>query len=188
MNLCSAEVPPEVDEFELSGLTPMASDLVKPPRVAESKVQMECRLRQILVVSEQPGGGIARARRRAALPHRRVACSMTKKGATRSIRTSSMPSAAWAARCTHAPATASRCNGRSRDAAYSGALEDPAAADHFVAVVEHGRLARRHRALRLVEGGHALIRRPRARAWPTPARAGAGSWPAPASVPSARQC
>ncbi len=57
MNLCSAEVPPEVDEFELSGLTPLASDLVKPPRVAESRVQMECRLRQILVVSEQPGGG-----------------------------------------------------------------------------------------------------------------------------------
>jgi flavin reductase (DIM6/NTAB) family NADH-FMN oxidoreductase RutF len=57
MNLCSAEVPPEVDEFELSGLTPLESGLVKPPRVAESKVQMECRLRQILVVSEQPGGG-----------------------------------------------------------------------------------------------------------------------------------
>lgn len=57
MNLCSAEVPPEIDEFELSGLTPMASDLVKPPRVAESKVQIECRLRQILVISEEPGGG-----------------------------------------------------------------------------------------------------------------------------------
>ena len=57
MNLCSSEVPPEVDEFELSGLTPLESDLVKPPRVAESKVQMECRLRQILVVSEEPGGG-----------------------------------------------------------------------------------------------------------------------------------
>ena len=57
MNLCSAEVPPEIDEFELSGLTPLASDLVKPPRVAESKVQMECRLRQILVVSDEPGGG-----------------------------------------------------------------------------------------------------------------------------------
>jgi flavin reductase (DIM6/NTAB) family NADH-FMN oxidoreductase RutF len=57
MNLCSAEVPPEVDEFQLSGLTPLASDLVKPPRVAESKVQMECRLREIVVVSEKPGGG-----------------------------------------------------------------------------------------------------------------------------------
>jgi flavin reductase (DIM6/NTAB) family NADH-FMN oxidoreductase RutF len=58
MNMCSAEVPPEVDEFELSGLTPLASELVKPPRVAESKVQMECRLRQVIEVSDQPGGGI----------------------------------------------------------------------------------------------------------------------------------
>jgi flavin reductase (DIM6/NTAB) family NADH-FMN oxidoreductase RutF len=58
MNRTSAEVPPEVDEFVLSGLTPLASDLVKPPRVAESKVQMECRLRQVVRVSEKPGGGI----------------------------------------------------------------------------------------------------------------------------------
>jgi flavin reductase (DIM6/NTAB) family NADH-FMN oxidoreductase RutF len=58
MNRTSAEVPPEVDEFELSGLTPVASDLVKPPRVAESKVQMECRLRQFVRVSDKPGGGI----------------------------------------------------------------------------------------------------------------------------------
>jgi flavin reductase (DIM6/NTAB) family NADH-FMN oxidoreductase RutF len=58
MNLCSADVPPEIDEFELSGLTPVASDLVKPPRVAESKVQMECRLHQIIRVSDKPGGGI----------------------------------------------------------------------------------------------------------------------------------
>jgi flavin reductase (DIM6/NTAB) family NADH-FMN oxidoreductase RutF len=57
MNKTSAEVPPEVDEFVLSGLTPLASDLVKPPRVAESKVQMECKLRQIVPVSEKPGGG-----------------------------------------------------------------------------------------------------------------------------------
>jgi flavin reductase (DIM6/NTAB) family NADH-FMN oxidoreductase RutF len=58
MNLTSADVPPEIDEFELSGLTPIASDLVKPPRVAESKVQMECRLHQIVRVGDQPGGGI----------------------------------------------------------------------------------------------------------------------------------
>ena len=58
MNMCSAEVPPEVDEFELSGLTPIASDLVEPPRVAESKAQMECRLYQIVPVSDRPGGGI----------------------------------------------------------------------------------------------------------------------------------
>jgi len=58
MNKTSAEVPPDVDEFALSGLTPLASDLVKPPRVAESKVQMECRLHQIVRVSDKPGGGI----------------------------------------------------------------------------------------------------------------------------------
>jgi flavin reductase (DIM6/NTAB) family NADH-FMN oxidoreductase RutF len=58
MNKTSAEVPPEVDEFVLSGLTPVPSDLVKPPRVGESKVQMECRLQQIVHVSEKPGGGI----------------------------------------------------------------------------------------------------------------------------------
>jgi flavin reductase (DIM6/NTAB) family NADH-FMN oxidoreductase RutF len=58
MNLTSADVPPEVDEFELSGLTPLPSELVKPPRVAESKVHMECRLHQIVVVSDKPGGGI----------------------------------------------------------------------------------------------------------------------------------
>jgi flavin reductase (DIM6/NTAB) family NADH-FMN oxidoreductase RutF len=57
MNLTSAQVPPDVDEFELAGLTPVQSDLVKPPRVAESPVQMECRLRQIIEVSDRPSGG-----------------------------------------------------------------------------------------------------------------------------------
>ncbi|SPE21668.1 conserved hypothetical protein [Candidatus Sulfotelmatomonas gaucii] len=57
MNITSADVPPEVDEFALSGLTPIASDLVKPPRVAESKAQMECRLHQIVATSDRPGGG-----------------------------------------------------------------------------------------------------------------------------------
>ncbi len=57
MNACSEEVPPEVDEFELSGLTPLASELVRPPRVAESQVQMECRLEQIVHVSTEPMGG-----------------------------------------------------------------------------------------------------------------------------------
>ncbi|MGH9607799.1 MAG: flavin reductase family protein [Terracidiphilus sp.] len=57
MNKTSIDVAPEVDEFELSGLTPLPSELVQPPRVGESKVQMECRLRQIVHVSEKPGGG-----------------------------------------------------------------------------------------------------------------------------------
>jgi len=57
MNLTSAEVAPEVDEFELSGLTAVASELVRPPRVGESRAQMECRLRQLLPIGAPPGGG-----------------------------------------------------------------------------------------------------------------------------------
>jgi flavin reductase (DIM6/NTAB) family NADH-FMN oxidoreductase RutF len=57
MNLCSPEYPPDVDEFAASGLTPIASDLVRPPRVAESRVQMECRLLQVVHVSPKPLGG-----------------------------------------------------------------------------------------------------------------------------------
>lgn len=56
MNLTSAQVPPYVDEFEIAGLTPLESELVKPPRVAESPVHMECRLRQIVEITEQRHG------------------------------------------------------------------------------------------------------------------------------------
>lgn len=42
MNVSSASVAPDVDEFALSGLTPAPSRLVKPPRVAESPVALEC--------------------------------------------------------------------------------------------------------------------------------------------------
>lgn len=57
MNICSAEFPPEVDEFEQSGLTPVASEVVRPPRVRESKVHYECRLIQVVEVSSKPLGG-----------------------------------------------------------------------------------------------------------------------------------
>lgn len=57
MNMTSAECPPSVNEFELSGLTPISSERVRPPRVAESHIQMECRVRQIVTVSDLPGGG-----------------------------------------------------------------------------------------------------------------------------------
>jgi flavin reductase (DIM6/NTAB) family NADH-FMN oxidoreductase RutF len=57
MNICSAEFPPAVDEFEMSGLTPFPSDLVKPPRVKESRINMECRLVQIVEISDKPLGG-----------------------------------------------------------------------------------------------------------------------------------
>jgi flavin reductase (DIM6/NTAB) family NADH-FMN oxidoreductase RutF len=43
MNATSAAVGPEVDEMALAGLTPAPCKLVKPPRVAESPVALECR-------------------------------------------------------------------------------------------------------------------------------------------------
>jgi flavin reductase (DIM6/NTAB) family NADH-FMN oxidoreductase RutF len=57
MNICSTEFPPGVDEFEKSGLTPLPSDLVRPPRVKEAHISMECRLLQIVTVSSKPLGG-----------------------------------------------------------------------------------------------------------------------------------
>src|SRR5580700_6439660 len=57
MNLCAGDYPPEVDEFQLSGLTPIPSDLVKAPRVAESHVNMECRLLYTISMSGLVTGG-----------------------------------------------------------------------------------------------------------------------------------
>ena len=48
MNQASGDYPSHVDEFKEAGLTPVASDVVKPPRVAESPIQIECRLMQIM--------------------------------------------------------------------------------------------------------------------------------------------
>jgi len=57
MNLTSGEYPHGSDEFEISGLTPVPGDLVRAPRVAESPVNMECKLRQIIDISDRPHGG-----------------------------------------------------------------------------------------------------------------------------------
>ena len=57
MNITSADFPPGVDEFIEAGLTPVASDLVKPPRVKESRIQMECRLVTVVRFGQGPGGG-----------------------------------------------------------------------------------------------------------------------------------
>jgi flavin reductase (DIM6/NTAB) family NADH-FMN oxidoreductase RutF len=57
MNATSPEFVSDVDEFQVSGLSPVPSDLVKPPRVGESHVSMECRLLQVVEVSDRPLGG-----------------------------------------------------------------------------------------------------------------------------------
>jgi flavin reductase (DIM6/NTAB) family NADH-FMN oxidoreductase RutF len=48
MNQSCAAVPPEVSEFDLAGLTPVASRLIAAPRVQESPVSFECRVTQIV--------------------------------------------------------------------------------------------------------------------------------------------
>jgi len=56
-SLSSTEYPADVDEFLKSGLTPIASDLVRPFRVAESPVQFECKVNEIISMGEGGGAG-----------------------------------------------------------------------------------------------------------------------------------
>lgn len=55
MNQTCAPVPPEVNEFELAGLTPAASRVVSVPRVAESPVAFECRKTQSIQLQGADG-------------------------------------------------------------------------------------------------------------------------------------
>jgi flavin reductase (DIM6/NTAB) family NADH-FMN oxidoreductase RutF len=57
-NDSAAEVAFGVDEFALSGLTPVGSEIVRPPRVAESPAQMECKLLQVIYTSRAARGGV----------------------------------------------------------------------------------------------------------------------------------
>jgi flavin reductase (DIM6/NTAB) family NADH-FMN oxidoreductase RutF len=57
-NMTAAEVGPEVDEFKLSGLTPLKSEVIRAPRVAESPAQMECRLTQVIYTGDKPASGV----------------------------------------------------------------------------------------------------------------------------------
>lgn len=55
MNITSASVPAEVDEFELAGLSKIVSRLVVPPGVAGSPVQFECKVTQIIRLISKEG-------------------------------------------------------------------------------------------------------------------------------------
>ena len=52
MNRTAAEFPADTNEFEIAGLTEAQSAIVKAPRVAESPVNMECRLNQVINIGE----------------------------------------------------------------------------------------------------------------------------------------
>jgi flavin reductase (DIM6/NTAB) family NADH-FMN oxidoreductase RutF len=57
MNLTAGDWASEVNEFEVADLTPMPSQIVKPPYVKESPVSMECKVAHIIELSDKPWGG-----------------------------------------------------------------------------------------------------------------------------------
>ena len=57
MSLSSTAYDSDVDEFVKSGLTPIASELVKPFRVKESPVQIECKVREVVELGNEGGSG-----------------------------------------------------------------------------------------------------------------------------------
>ncbi|MEM8523805.1 MAG: flavin reductase family protein [Bacteroidota bacterium] len=57
MAVTNVSFPSEVSEFDKSGLTPIPSDSIKPFRVKESPVQMECKVQQIIPLGKGIGAG-----------------------------------------------------------------------------------------------------------------------------------
>jgi flavin reductase (DIM6/NTAB) family NADH-FMN oxidoreductase RutF len=53
MNMTSPRFPPHVDEFEIAKLTPAPSVIVKAPRVLESPINLECKVTQIIELSDR---------------------------------------------------------------------------------------------------------------------------------------
>ena len=57
MSLSSTEYADGVNEFDKSGFTMLKSDVVKPFRVAESPVQFECKVNEIIALGTEGGAG-----------------------------------------------------------------------------------------------------------------------------------
>lgn len=57
MSLASSEYPKGVNEFIKAGFTELPSELVKPPRVKESPVQMECIVKEVVSTGDKGGAG-----------------------------------------------------------------------------------------------------------------------------------
>lgn len=57
VSLASCEYPKEINEFVKAGFTPLPSEIVKPPRVAESPIQLECSVQEIISLGEKAGAG-----------------------------------------------------------------------------------------------------------------------------------
>jgi flavin reductase (DIM6/NTAB) family NADH-FMN oxidoreductase RutF len=59
MNLSATELPPGASEFEWADVTPVPSQTIRVPRVAQAPVAFECKLQRIVTISDGPGGGSA---------------------------------------------------------------------------------------------------------------------------------
>lgn len=57
MSLSSTEYPKGTNEFLKAGLTQLPSEKVKPPRVAESPVQFECKVNEVIQLGKEGGAG-----------------------------------------------------------------------------------------------------------------------------------
>ncbi|WP_299105821.1 flavin reductase family protein [uncultured Winogradskyella sp.] len=57
MSLTSTEYPEGTNEFEKAGLTMLPSDKIKPFRVAESPIQLECKVNEIIHLGTEGGAG-----------------------------------------------------------------------------------------------------------------------------------
>ena len=57
MNISSTDYAEDVNEFSKAGVTPIASDVVKPFRVKEAKVQLECILEDTKHLGQEGGAG-----------------------------------------------------------------------------------------------------------------------------------
>ena len=57
MSLTSTPYKKGINEFVKAGLTPLKSSLVRPPRVQEAPIAFECKVKNILALSDKPGAG-----------------------------------------------------------------------------------------------------------------------------------
>jgi flavin reductase (DIM6/NTAB) family NADH-FMN oxidoreductase RutF len=56
-SLASTEYPTGINEFVKAGFTPVASEVVKPFRVAESPIQLECKVNEVIALGQEGGAG-----------------------------------------------------------------------------------------------------------------------------------
>ena len=57
ISLASCDYPKGTNEFIKAGFTPLTSELVKPPRVSEAPIQLECIVQEVITLGENAGAG-----------------------------------------------------------------------------------------------------------------------------------